>query len=69
MNIRRFDLGALVIGGVILLVGGFYLLRNTFGLNLGELDWEPLWPILVVLLGAAIVVGALTRPHGREPRQ
>ncbi|HEX6140685.1 MAG TPA: DUF5668 domain-containing protein [Candidatus Limnocylindria bacterium] len=42
-------------------VGGWYLLRNTFGLDLPELDGETVWPILVVLLGVAILVRAMGR--------
>jgi hypothetical protein len=70
MNIggRRFDLGALVFGAIVLFAGGYYFLRNTLGFNLDELDWEPIWPVLVMILGLSIVIGVLTRPHGQEPR-
>lgn len=65
---RRIDFGGLVFGVIILFVGGYYVLRNTLGLDLGELDWEPIWPVLLVLLGGGIVLGVFTRPHGNEPR-
>jgi hypothetical protein len=66
-HLGRRDYGGLVFGGILLFVGGFYLLRNTLGFDLGELDWEPIWPVLVILLGVAVVVGALTRREGGEP--
>ena len=58
---RRVELAALVFGAVILFAGGYYFLRNTLGWNLGELDWEPIWPVLVIALGASIMFGALVR--------
>ena len=51
------DWGGLVFAAVLILVGGYFLLRNTLGLTLPEVDWEKLWPILVIVLG----VGALLR--------
>ena len=65
---RRVDFGALLLGAVILFVGGYYFLRNTLGFNLGELDWEPIWPILVIALGASILVGNLIRSNRDQPK-
>ena len=65
---RRFDFGALVIGGIILFAGGYYFLRNTLGWNMGELDWEPIWPVLVIVLGASILFGAVVRRNRDEPK-
>jgi divalent metal cation (Fe/Co/Zn/Cd) transporter len=65
---RRFDFGALLIGAIILFVGGYYFLRNTLGFNMGELDWEPIWPVLVIVLGASILLGALARRNSDEPK-
>jgi uncharacterized integral membrane protein len=66
MHVRRHrsDFGALVIGAVILFAGIYYMLRNTFGFELGELDWEPIWPILVIVLGGSIIFRALYRQRG-----
>ena len=58
---HRSGLAGLLLGGVLLFVGGYYLLRNTLGFSLDELDWEPIWPILVIVLGLAIVARALDR--------
>lgn len=65
---RRLDIGALVFGAIVLFAGGYYFLRNTLGLKLGELDWEPIWPVIVIIIGASILIGVFTRPHGNEPR-
>ncbi len=61
----RADLGRLVFGLVVLFVGVWFLLRNTFGMNLPELDGDMIWPILVVGLGLAILFNTGRR---REPR-
>jgi hypothetical protein len=64
---RRFDFGALVFGGVILVAGVFYFLKNTLGWDVGELNWDAIWPLLVVALGGSILFRALTGTHGNEP--
>ena len=63
MHVRqhRSDLGALILGAVILFAGIYYLLRNTLGFNLDELDWDPIWPVIVIVLGVAMIYGAVFR--------
>lgn len=65
---RRFDVGAVVLGAIILFAGAYYFLRNTLGFNLDELDWDPIWPILVIVLGGSILYRALTTTHREEPK-
>jgi hypothetical protein len=54
---------ALVVGLVLLLVGGVLLLQNTGVL---DVDWGLLWPVLLILIGAVVLAGALLRPR-RSP--
>ena len=63
----RWDVGAIVFGGILLFVGAYYLLRNTLGFNLDELDWEPIWPVLVILLGVAVLYRAWARRSEDKP--
>jgi NADH:ubiquinone oxidoreductase subunit 4 (subunit M) len=63
----RWDVGAIVFGGILLFVGAYYLLRNTLGFNLDQLDWEPIWPVLVILLGVAVLYRAWTRRSDDTP--
>lgn len=58
---RRVDTGAIVFGLILLVVGGYYLLERTFGLALPELDWDRLWPLILVLIGGGIVYNAWRR--------
>lgn len=60
---RSRGLGALILAAVLILVGGYYLLRNTFGIDLPELNGDAIWPILIILLG----IGVLTRYWGDRP--
>jgi hypothetical protein len=56
---HRVDLGALIFGAILLMVGGYYLLVNTFGFELPELDWDQIWPIALIALGLAVVAKAI----------
>jgi hypothetical protein len=56
---HRVDLGALIFGALLLFVGGYYLLVNTFGFELPELDWDQIWPIALIALGIGVVAKAL----------
>lgn len=60
-RLRRLDVGAILIGLIILGVGIYYVLVNTFGFELAELDWDKVWPLAVVALGIGILWGAWSR--------
>ena len=57
-DIRRLDLGTLIFGLAVVFVGGYYLLRNTFGFDLGDLNWDAVWPAIIVAVGASILIRA-----------
>ena len=70
MDERRpvFDLGWFLFGAILLVVGGYYLLTNTFGITLPELNWDMIWPLFVIALGAGVLWRAVSdrqapRPH------
>ena len=58
---RSRDIGAVLFGAILLFVGAYYLLRNTLGFDLGELDGERIWPVAVVAIGAMILIRAIDR--------
>jgi hypothetical protein len=60
-RLRRIDIGGIIFGLLVLGVGIYYLLVNTFGFVLPELDWEMIWPIAIIALGVAILWGAWNR--------
>jgi uncharacterized integral membrane protein len=53
---RELNLGGLIFGGILLLVGIYYLLRNTLGIELPDLEWDIIWPIIVIAIGVGIVL-------------
>jgi hypothetical protein len=56
--------GRVIFGLILLFVGGYYFLRNTLGFDLGELDEEAVWPVIVLVLGALILARGLARRPG-----
>jgi uncharacterized integral membrane protein len=65
---RGLDLGALLFGAILLVIGGYYLLTNTFAIALPELDWDMIWPLFVIALGAGILWRAIeSRPGADRP--
>jgi hypothetical protein len=65
MNPRRSSFGWIVAGAIFLIVGGYYLLVNTFGL---DISWDSVWPLLIVGLGVVFLVRAALPSHVEEPR-
>ena len=60
MNKQRgwLDVGWVLGGLLILGIGVYYVLRNTFGLTLPEFNWDAVWPLATVFLGIGIVYRA-----------
>ena len=54
---------SLFFGVLILLVGLWYFASRTLGLDMPRLDWNRLWPIFVIGLGAWIVLVSIRRPR------
>jgi uncharacterized integral membrane protein len=63
---HKVDVGALIFGAILLLVGGYYLLVNTFGIQLPDLDWDQIWPIALIALGLAVVARAVAARTGSD---
>lgn len=52
---------SLVFGVIVLLVGLWFFASQTLGLDLPDIEWSQLWPLLLIGLGAWIVIGAMRR--------
>lgn len=63
---RRLDVGGIIFGLILLGVGAWYLLRNTFEVDLPELQWDMLWPVLIIALGIGIVWRAWDRQRAKD---
>ena len=52
---------SLILGIVFLIVGGWFFATTTLGLDLPDLDWGQFWPVILIVIGLAIVLRSLDR--------
>jgi hypothetical protein len=50
---------SLVFGVIVLLVGLWFFAGRTLGLDLPDLDWGQLWPVILIGLGAWMTLNAV----------
>lgn len=55
---RARQTGPLVLGTIFLIVGSLFLLRNA---GILDVDWGIIWPVVIIVIGAAIIIGSLRR--------
>jgi hypothetical protein len=58
---RGPSMAAIVFGGLILLVGIWFFIERTLGIELPDIRWGTLWPILLIALGGVILLRAANR--------
>ena len=61
---RRDDAGrsgSIFFGVILVAIGLWFFADQTLGLEMPQLRWDEVWPILLVGLGAWIVFGSLRR--------
>jgi len=58
---RHFDGGGLIFGGILLLVGIYYLFQQTLGFDIPDLNWDQIWPVILIVVGGLVLYGAWTR--------
>lgn len=70
-KLRRADIGRVIVGLIIVGVGVYYLLVNTLGYAMPDVDWDKVWPFAVMALGVGILWRAwdgMDRDgHGKQP--
>jgi hypothetical protein len=52
---------ALFLGGLLVLVGGYHVLRNNLGIELGPLDGDLIWPSVVLIFGLLLIARSVQR--------
>ncbi len=52
---------SLIVGVIILIVGAWFFATRTLGLDLPDLDWDQLWPVILILIGSWIVYASVRR--------
>ncbi len=61
---QRTDSGrgvSLVFGVILLVIGLWYFATRTLGLDLPDLDWGNLWPLILIGLGVWVVFRSMRR--------
>jgi uncharacterized integral membrane protein len=57
--------GELIFGGILVLIGIYVFAQQTLGLNLPDIEWSQVWPLILVVVGGAMLVGAWNRRSER----
>jgi hypothetical protein len=52
---------SLILGVIVLIIGGWFFATRTLGLDLPDLDWGQLWPVILIVLGGWIVYSSFRR--------
>lgn len=60
-RLRNLDVGAIILGLIILGIGVYYFLQRTLGLSMPDLNWDMVWPLLVIALGVGMLFSAWSR--------
>jgi len=50
-------------------VGGYFVLRNTLGFDIPNLNWDLIWPLFIVALGVGVLWGAMAHGSGSGTTQ
>ena len=61
---RDSNLASIVVGLIILGIGLWYFLDTTLGLTMPRIDWDNMWPIILIVIGGVIVFRSATNRGG-----
>jgi hypothetical protein len=53
--------GTIVFGAILLVIGLWFFADQTLGLEMPDLRWSQLWPVLLIGFGAWIAIGSMRR--------
>ncbi|MGK2851439.1 MAG: LiaI-LiaF-like domain-containing protein, partial [Candidatus Limnocylindrales bacterium] len=62
--VRRSDDGrgpSIVFGLILLAIGLWFFAEHTLGLDLPNLRWSQLWPLILIVVGVWVLFGARRR--------
>jgi len=57
---RGTNVASILVGLVFLGIGIWYFLDTTLGLTMPDIEWDNIWPIILIVIGGVIVVRAAT---------
>jgi hypothetical protein len=53
--------GTVVFGLILIVIGIWFFAERTLGLALPDVDWGSLWPVILIVLGIWMLIGAAGR--------
>lgn len=54
---------SLLFGLILVAVGLWFFAEQTLGLDLPTLRWNQIWPVILIVIGAWVLLGARRRAH------
>lgn len=57
---RYLDWGGLIFGLLIVAIGGYLLLKDTFKIDVPDITGEMIWPVILMAIGAVVLIRSLT---------
>jgi hypothetical protein len=57
---RDSNIASIVVGLIILGIGVWYFLDTTLGLTMPRINWDNLWPVLLIVIGGVILFRSAT---------
>jgi hypothetical protein len=58
---RAVDTGTVIWGLILIAVGGWFFLDHTLGFDLPRINWGDLWPVILLVIGGAVILQGLSR--------
>jgi hypothetical protein len=58
---RRYDRVALIWGGILLVVGIWFFLDQTLGINMPSINWGDFWPVILIVVGLFVILRGMRR--------
>jgi hypothetical protein len=58
---RESNIASMVVGIILLVIGVWYLLDQTLGIEMPRIDWGDFWPILLIAIGGIMLIRSARR--------
>ena len=58
---RETNIASMVVGIILLVIGVWYLLDQTFGIQMPRIDWGDFWPIILIAIGGIMLYRSAVR--------
>ena len=58
---RGPSLAALIVGVILIGIGLYFFIDRTLGVNLPDIRWSTIWPVVLIVVGAFILFRSVSR--------